>query len=173
MEARSIERKRSIEKVRNIVEEVQDEVEEEDEGGGCGCDEKKKGASGKRGLSGGGGGGGFSLPSCQAERCGADLTDAKRYHRRHKVCEFHSKAPIVVVAGFRQRFHDLAEFDEAKRSCRRRLAGHNERRRKSNVEMCNEGCNRGKGQQEQQTNERGRIQMNMGESCGYKSFHIR
>lgn len=28
------------------------------------------------------------------------------------------------------RFHKLAEFDEGKRSCRKRLAGHNERRRK-------------------------------------------
>ncbi|MQL74385.1 hypothetical protein Taro_006747, partial [Colocasia esculenta] len=28
------------------------------------------------------------------------------------------------------RFHQLAEFDQGKRSCRRRLAGHNERRRK-------------------------------------------
>lgn len=32
------------------------------------------------------------------------------------------------------RFHVLGEFDEAKRSCRRRLAGHNERRRKSSQE---------------------------------------
>lgn len=29
------------------------------------------------------------------------------------------------------RFHLLAEFDEGKRSCRRRLAGHNRRRRKT------------------------------------------
>ena len=29
------------------------------------------------------------------------------------------------------RFHELSEFDENKRSCRLRLAGHNERRRKS------------------------------------------
>ncbi|OVA06642.1 Transcription factor [Macleaya cordata] len=28
------------------------------------------------------------------------------------------------------RFHQLPEFDQGKRSCRRRLAGHNERRRK-------------------------------------------
>jgi SBP domain len=27
----------------------------------------------------------------------------------------------------------ISEFDDAKRSCRRRLAGHNERRRKSNA----------------------------------------
>lgn len=29
------------------------------------------------------------------------------------------------------RFHPLQEFDEDKRSCRRRLAGHNRRRRKT------------------------------------------
>lgn len=29
------------------------------------------------------------------------------------------------------RFHVLKEFDEGKRSCRRRLAGHNKRRRKT------------------------------------------
>ena len=29
------------------------------------------------------------------------------------------------------RFHALQEFDEGKRSCRRRLAGHNRRRRKT------------------------------------------
>ncbi|KAL6657988.1 hypothetical protein ACP70R_005768 [Stipagrostis hirtigluma subsp. patula] len=52
-------------------------------------------------LAVGRGGGG---PSCQAERCGADLSEAKRYNRRHKVCEAHSKAPVVLVAGLRQRF---------------------------------------------------------------------
>ncbi|ONK74692.1 uncharacterized protein A4U43_C03F9160 [Asparagus officinalis] len=75
---------------------------------------------------------------CQAEGCGADLTHAKHYHRRHKVCEFHSKASIVIAAGLSQRFcqqcsrfHVLAEFDQGKRSCRKRLADHNRRRRKS------------------------------------------
>ncbi|XP_010929112.1 uncharacterized protein [Elaeis guineensis] len=52
----------------------------------------------------GSGGGGASQPCCQAEKCTADLTEAKRYHRRHKVCEAHSKAPVVIVAGLRQRF---------------------------------------------------------------------
>ena len=33
------------------------------------------------------------------------------------------------------RFHPLQEFDEGKRSCRRRLAGHNKRRRKSNIDV--------------------------------------
>jgi len=41
---------------------------------------------------------------CQAEGCNADLTHAKHYHRRHKVCEFHSKASTVIAAGLTQRF---------------------------------------------------------------------
>lgn len=79
--------------------------------------------------------------SCQVERCTADMSRAKQYHKRHKVCEFHAKAPAVRISGGYQRFcqqcsrfHELREFDEAKRSCRRRLAGHNERRRKSTNE---------------------------------------
>ncbi|CAA6672315.1 unnamed protein product [Spirodela intermedia] len=76
-------------------------------------------------------------PRCQVEGCGVDLTGSKAYYCRHKVCGTHSKSPKVVVAGMEQRFcqqcsrfHQLQEFDQGKRSCRRRLAGHNERRRK-------------------------------------------
>ncbi|XP_068650416.1 squamosa promoter-binding-like protein 8 [Aristolochia californica] len=82
--------------------------------------------------------GSANAPRCQAEGCTADLTHAKHYHRRHKVCEFHSKASTVVAAGLTQRFcqqcsrfHLLSEFDQGKRSCRKRLADHNRRRRKS------------------------------------------
>ncbi|KAH7298068.1 hypothetical protein KP509_25G025600 [Ceratopteris richardii] len=79
----------------------------------------------------------ITVPSCQAEGCTADLSEAKEYHRRHKVCEWHSKASRAKVNNLEQRFcqqcsrfHVLSAFDEGKRSCRRRLAGHNERRRK-------------------------------------------
>ncbi|XVF79821.1 hypothetical protein PTKIN_Ptkin15bG0020400 [Pterospermum kingtungense] len=48
--------------------------------------------------------GSTNSPRCQAEGCNADLTQAKHYHRRHKVCEFHSKASTVVAAGLTQRF---------------------------------------------------------------------
>ncbi|GMN51407.1 hypothetical protein TIFTF001_020553 [Ficus carica] len=75
---------------------------------------------------------------CQVEDCRADLANAKDYHRRHKVCEMHSKASKALVGSIMQRFcqqcsrfHVLQEFDEGKRSCRRRLAGHNRRRRKA------------------------------------------
>ncbi|KAM0844425.1 hypothetical protein ACQ4PT_057065 [Festuca glaucescens] len=81
-----------------------------------------------------------AVPRCQVQGCHLPLAGAKEYHRRHKVCEAHSKAPRVVVHGAEQRFcqqcsrfHAMSEFDDAKRSCRRRLAGHNERRRKSNA----------------------------------------
>ncbi|GMH00625.1 hypothetical protein Nepgr_002464 [Nepenthes gracilis] len=110
-------------------------------------------AGGKKGRSVGGcdgnGGGGAgpssagvtapaTMPFCQVEGCHVALSNAKDYHKRHKVCEVHAKAPKVKVLGLEQRFcqqcsrfHPVTEFDDTKRSCRRRLAGHNERRRKS------------------------------------------
>lgn len=77
---------------------------------------------------------------CQVYGCNKDLSSSKDYHKRHKVCELHSKTAKVIVNGIEQRFcqqcsrfHLLAEFDDGKRSCRKRLAGHNERRRKPQV----------------------------------------
>jgi hypothetical protein len=43
-------------------------------------------------------------PRCQAEGCKADLSGAKHYHRRHKVCEYHAKASVVTAGGKQQRF---------------------------------------------------------------------
>ncbi|RLM61447.1 teosinte glume architecture 1 [Panicum miliaceum] len=87
--------------------------------------------------AGGGGQQQQQCPSCAVEGCTADLSKCRDYHRRHKVCEAHSKTPVVVVAGREMRFcqqcsrfHLLAEFDDTKRSCRKRLDGHNRRRRK-------------------------------------------
>ncbi|KAL9430527.1 hypothetical protein AB3S75_025836 [Citrus x aurantiifolia] len=92
------------------------------------------------------GGGSSSRAVCQVEDCGADLSNAKDYHRRHKVCEMHSKASRALVGNVMQRFcqqcsrfHVLQEFDEGKRSCRRRLAGHNKRRRKTNPDAAANG----------------------------------
>ncbi|CAL5418726.1 unnamed protein product [Camellia sinensis] len=74
---------------------------------------------------------------CQVEGCNLDLSSAKEYHRKHRVCESHSKCAKVVVCGLERRFcqqcsrfHNLSEFDEKKRSCRKRLSDHNARRRK-------------------------------------------
>lgn len=49
-------------------------------------------------------GGSSNGPACQVEGCGADLTAAKDYHRRHKVCEMHAKASTAVVGNTVQRF---------------------------------------------------------------------
>ncbi|XP_062194683.1 squamosa promoter-binding-like protein 17 [Phragmites australis] len=117
---------------------------EQDAAGGSGT----AGAGGRKGKGAAGAGTGTGAassaaaaatqpPRCQVAGCGVDLSGAKAYYCRHKVCSMHSKAPRVVVAGIEQRFcqqcsrfHQLPEFDQGKRSCRRRLAGHNERRRK-------------------------------------------
>ncbi|KAK8527428.1 hypothetical protein V6N13_085257 [Hibiscus sabdariffa] len=164
-ESKNMNRDLMAENVDSDMEEEEEEGEEED--GAVGYhgfpdDEKKKRASGRRGP---GGGGRVSPPSCQVQNCGVDLSAAKQYHRRHKVCEVHAKAPVVVVSGIRQRFcqqcsrfHELSEFDEAKRSCRSRLAGHNERRRKSSAES---------------SAERARISMPIPGNSSFKNSHIR
>ncbi|XP_057949611.1 squamosa promoter-binding-like protein 16 [Malania oleifera] len=79
--------------------------------------------------------------SCLVDGCKSDLSKCRDYHRRHKVCEVHSKTPKVSIRGQEQRFcqqcsrfHSLEEFDEGKRSCRKRLDGHNRRRRKPQPE---------------------------------------
>ena len=71
----------------------------------------KRGKGGYYGGDGGGGGGvkaasftAATVPRCQVEGCHVALLNAKDYHRRHKVCEMHSKAPKVVVLGMEQRF---------------------------------------------------------------------
>ncbi|KAJ0966198.1 hypothetical protein J5N97_027336 [Dioscorea zingiberensis] len=136
-------------------------------------DKKRRGSVGPVRRVGGGGGAG--QPSCQAEHCNADLTAAKRYHRRHKVCEAHFKAPVVVVAGLHQRFcqqcsrfHELVEFDDTKRSCRRRLAGHNERRRKTTSESQGEGSSRCR-----HSDQGGSIPISIPGNPTYKHFQIR
>ncbi|KAF3968882.1 hypothetical protein CMV_007273 [Castanea mollissima] len=55
-------------------------------------------------VRGGGGAVGAQPPRCQVEGCKADLSDAKAYYSRHKVCGMHSKSPKVIVAGIEQRF---------------------------------------------------------------------
>ncbi|KAK8519950.1 hypothetical protein V6N12_003916 [Hibiscus sabdariffa] len=161
-----------------------DTLDEEEEGlvfgdHGFPDDEKKKKSYGRRGS-----GGGLSSPSCQVEKCGLDLSDAKRYHRRHKI---HAKAPFVVVGGLRQRFcqqcsrfHELPEFDDSKRSCRRRLAGHNERRRKSSAELSSaaaEGPSTRTAQMKEShyyaDDPRGRVPMSIHGNSSFKRSQIR
>ncbi|KAF5184551.1 Squamosa promoter binding-like protein [Thalictrum thalictroides] len=86
-------------------------------------------------------GNGTQIVACLVDGCTADLSKCRDYHRRHKVCEAHSKTPRVIVGRQEQRFcqqcsrfHMLVEFDELKKSCRKRLDGHNRRRRKPQPE---------------------------------------
>ena len=41
---------------------------------------------------------------CQVEGCRMDLSNAKTYYSRHKVCCIHSKSSKVIVSGLHQRF---------------------------------------------------------------------
>lgn len=47
---------------------------------------------------------GVNYPICQVDDCRADLSRAKDYHRRHKVCEVHSKTAKALVGNLIQRF---------------------------------------------------------------------
>ncbi|KAF0916957.1 hypothetical protein E2562_015128 [Oryza meyeriana var. granulata] len=78
-----------------------------------------------------------SGPCCQVDGCLADLSNARDYYKRHKVCEVHTKSGVVRIKNVEHRFcqqcsrfHFLQEFDGGKKSCRSRLAQHNRRRRK-------------------------------------------
>jgi len=41
---------------------------------------------------------------CQVYDCNKDLSSSKEYHKRHKVCEVHSRTAKVIVNGIEQRF---------------------------------------------------------------------
>ncbi|GAB4851209.1 Squamosa promoter-binding-like protein [Ancistrocladus abbreviatus] len=74
---------------------------------------------------------------CQVPGCEADISQLKGYHRRHRVCLRCANATSVLLDGESKRycqqcgkFHILLDFDEGKRSCRRKLERHNNRRRR-------------------------------------------
>ncbi|KAL2506723.1 Squamosa promoter-binding-like protein 7 [Abeliophyllum distichum] len=74
---------------------------------------------------------------CQVPECQADISELKGYHRRHRICLRCANASTVVLDGESMRycqqcgkFHILSDFDEGKRSCRRKLERHNKRRRR-------------------------------------------
>ncbi|URD76401.1 Squamosa promoter-binding-like protein [Musa troglodytarum] len=78
---------------------------------------------------------------CQVPGCEADIGELKGYHRRHRVCLRCACAPCVVLDGRSKRycqqcgkFHMLSDFDEGKRSCRRKLERHNKRRRRRHTD---------------------------------------
>lgn len=47
---------------------------------------------------------GSQISRCQVEGCNLDLSSAKQYHKKHRVCEKHSKCPKVIVGGVERRF---------------------------------------------------------------------
>jgi hypothetical protein len=86
--------------VSNLVEEeMENGMDGEEEDGG---DEDKR----KKVMERGRGPSTDRVPSrlCQVDRCTVNLTEAKQYYRRHRVCEVHAKASAATVAGVRQRF---------------------------------------------------------------------
>ncbi|KAL3695527.1 hypothetical protein R1sor_009603 [Riccia sorocarpa] len=77
------------------------------------------------------------VPRCQVQLCGAELTNLKGYHQRHRVCLRCAHATRVMLRNQPHRycqqcgkFHPICDFDEGKRSCRRKLERHNNRRRR-------------------------------------------
>ncbi|KAK4753167.1 hypothetical protein SAY87_021965 [Trapa incisa] len=77
---------------------------------------------------------------CQVPDCEVDISELKGYHRRHRVCLRCANASSVMLDGETKRycqqcgkFHILSDFDEGKRSCRRKLERHNNRRRRKLV----------------------------------------
>jgi SBP domain len=62
------------------------------------------GGGGESGIGGGAVGPTSGYPMCQVDDCRADLSSAKDYHRRHKVCEVHSKTTKALVGKQMQRF---------------------------------------------------------------------
>jgi hypothetical protein len=62
-------------------------------------------------------GGSSNGPACQVEGCWADLSVAKDYHRRHRVCEMHAKANTAVVGNTVQRFCQQCSRSVLRLSC--------------------------------------------------------
>ncbi|XP_074589830.1 squamosa promoter-binding-like protein 9 [Curcuma longa] len=90
------------------------------------------------------GGASTSVVRCQVPGCEADISELKGYHKRHRVCLECANASSVELNGEQKRycqqcgkFHVLANFDEGKRSCRRKLERHNKRRRRKNNDPSN------------------------------------
>lgn len=45
-----------------------------------------------------------STPSCQVDGCHADLSGGRDYHKRHKVCEAHTRTTVVCIKKVEHRF---------------------------------------------------------------------
>lgn len=74
----------------------------------------------------------------QVDGCGEELVNAKAYYKRYRICPEHCNMECLVIEGQRLRFcqqcgsfHDLRDFEGRRKSCKRKLTQHNERRRKA------------------------------------------
>ncbi|OIV95809.1 hypothetical protein TanjilG_20259 [Lupinus angustifolius] len=82
--------------------------------------------------------GSVGIVRCQVPTCEVDISELKGYHKRHRVCLSCASAATVLLHGDEPnrycqqcgKFHILLDFDEGKRSCRRKLERHNKRRRR-------------------------------------------
>jgi hypothetical protein len=70
--------------------------------------------------------------------CGEELVNAKAYYKRYRICPIHCNIECLVIEGQNVRFcqqcgtfHDIKEFEGRRKSCKRKLAQHNKRRRKT------------------------------------------
>ncbi|RAL44312.1 hypothetical protein DM860_015672 [Cuscuta australis] len=102
------------------------------------------GSAGKKARTSRASAAGLSTALCQVPGCEADISELKGYHKRHRVCLRCANAKSVVLDGESKRycqqcgkFHVLLDFDEGKRSCRRKLERHNNRRRRKSVDPKN------------------------------------
>jgi hypothetical protein len=75
---------------------------------------------------------------CQGDECQADLTQAKRYYKRRRLCGNCIGAHFVSVGGVECRYcqqcsclHNIAEFDKGRKSCRMKLEKHKLRARRA------------------------------------------
>lgn len=80
---------------------------------------------------------------CQVEGCGAELIKEKTYYKRYRICMAHCNMKSMVIQGRRQRFcqqcgrfHEIGEFEGTRKSCRRKLERHNQRRRTLPAKGC-------------------------------------
>ncbi|KAK2075885.1 hypothetical protein QBZ16_001627 [Prototheca wickerhamii] len=78
----------------------------------------------------------FKKNSCQADNCSEDLSTFSFYYQRNHICPTHLKCAEYSVRGVAMRFcqrcgvgHAIEEFSGGKRSCKKALERHNQRRR--------------------------------------------
>ncbi|XP_076929997.1 squamosa promoter-binding-like protein 7 [Bidens hawaiensis] len=102
----------------------------------CACPELEEEESGKKNKK-----KKLATSRCQVPDCQTDISELKGYHKRHRVCLRCAYAPTVLLDGHAKRycqqcgkFHMLSDFDEGKRSCRRKLERHNNRRRRKSTD---------------------------------------